>query len=276
MKKKPPANENQDAILHQIGRSLSLDQDQFSNQLLNRLEQEHVHPWQQATETQSRPWYVQPFPIMAAASLALVFILMIGLAVTRFSPSPHAATRIASLGVAHESAPYSLPGKISFGETIQTSPEQKASFLLTDASIIRLDQSSSLILQKNRQVRLKQGRLYADVVRTQQNQRFQIVTPQAHIEVIGTAFEVESKNQVTKVTVTEGLVQVKWNQKRETLRKGETLSVASNKRLTPKQKLASFTPAWIEPLQKQESNHPVIQEMMKHFPSRSLDVSRPR
>lgn len=95
-------------------------------------------------------------------------------------------------------------------QTFTASNKQKVNVQLSDGSSIKLNSGTSLIVenefdQKKREVKLN-GEAYFDVAK--EKRPCIILTGNARIEVLGTSFNVWSRNNITRVIVKEGVVRL--------------------------------------------------------------------
>ncbi|MBD3267356.1 hypothetical protein GF373_11870 [bacterium] len=165
-----------------------------------------------------------------------------------------------------------LPTRVSAGETIQTGENQKASFLFTDLSVLRLNQQTTVEIKDMNHLQVKQGLVYVDVNPSNRQQAFLVDTPATRITVLGTAFEIQASQTQTTVTVYEGEVIIADAEREEHIRKEETMIVSPTSHTWQKQSKSHPFPEWVRLLSRQESQNPFIQAMQKLFPSRSIDL----
>ncbi len=262
---------NTDELINYLAQTAQPNKTKFREKLLTRLEQEHIRPEvHQERSSRVGSTYVLRF----AFSMVIVLILSVG-GYYWMIPSPKSmASIVASVGTLSISDQDRDEGKVKQGEWIQSQEDGQASLLLSDYSVVRMDHDTTLKIQKRRNVVLKHGRLFAEITRTTSKDRFTIHTPEAQLTVLGTAFEVFSHNQETTVTVTEGKVQVEWDERSEVVSAGESITVAASSTVKPKHVVKEEGFDWFSQLKKLESQSPVIQAMRKHFPSRSLDLNK--
>lgn len=256
---------SQHELLNQLGRSMALDSDSFQHKLEDRLNHERIRPLIEADETPN--WFSVASTRLAFVSVFLVAIIS---AVFIYSSSPSTKTTaklVASLGETNiENA------NVKLGEEIETRNSGQASLLLADYSLLRLDNNTSAILKGRRQVKLKNGRLYAEVSKTSQREPFEVTANDVNIVVLGTAFEVETSNTKTSIKVTRGRVQVSWNESKVILGAGEAISITNENTTPHKTTFENVSPVWIAKLKQAELQNPIIQAMQRHFPSRTLNL----
>ncbi len=96
--------------------------------------------------------------------------------------------------------------------TFHTSYGEKQEILLADGSKVTLNAQSEIKVSKNlankpiREVWLK-GEAYFEIAK-RSNTKFIVHTPETHIEVLGTMFNVNTRREKTSVVLTEGKVQL--------------------------------------------------------------------
>ncbi|MDP8245151.1 MAG: FecR domain-containing protein [Candidatus Hinthialibacter antarcticus] len=265
MDKTAQAFESEDELLARLGRAMAPDPERFQNMLLARLNQERIRPSREL-DTRRIGWFSVTTPSVAYASVALVAMISIAVLLSSQYATKPVANVVASIGETN------LADVLQPGETIQTMNDGQASLLLTDHSLLRFDNDTSAIIEGRRQVKLTNGRLYAEVARSSQAERFQITAQDVQIIVLGTAFEVETNQDGTSVKVTDGTVRVSWASHEEILNAGDSITISKGNMVPSKTTVKKVAPDWIENLAKAEQLNPVIQAMQKHFPSRSMNL----
>lgn len=110
----------------------------------------------------------------------------------------------------------------------QTSPTETNTFELPDGSTLTLNTNSKVefyddfLTQKNRIVELE-GEGYFEVVKQEKGKTFQVKTKDISVNVVGTAFNVNSKRTTSIVSLTEGRVNlVKGDFDKKELEAGQT------------------------------------------------------
>ena len=265
MDKTAQAFESEDELLARLGRAMAPDPERFQNMLLARLNQERIRPSREL-DTRRIGWFSVTTPSVAYASVALVAMISIAVLLSSQYATKPVANVVASIGETN------LADVLQPGETIQTMNDGQASLLLTDHSLLRFDNDTSAIIEGRRQVKLTNGRLYAEVARSSQAERFQITAQDVQIIVLGTAFEVETNQDGTSVKVTDGTVRVSWASHEKILNAGDSITISKGNMVPSKTTVKKVAPDWIENLAKAEQLNPVIQAMQKHFPSRSMNL----
>ncbi|NNF20673.1 MAG: FecR family protein [Saprospiraceae bacterium] len=131
-----------------------------------------------------------------------------------------------------------LPGNTT---KIETKFGEQTSITLPDESMVTINAVSELAFNekkwdKNRQVRLI-GEAFFDVVN---GSRFQVITPEGEITVLGTEFNVKQRGQFFEVSCYEGSVQVISGQRKVILEVGDNFrsyvgdfSTGTNRHTTP-------------------------------------------
>ena len=252
----------EDALLSCLGRATSPDAECFQNTLLANLNQEHLL----TSRKQRVRWFSFSTPSVAYASVALVAVIFITVLLSSQYAAQPVANVVASIGETN------LANVLQPGETIQTMRDGQVSLLLADRSLLRFDNDTTAIIQGYRQVKITKGRIYAEIARASQAERFQIMAQEVEIIVLGTAFEVETNQDKTSVKVTEGTVKVSWADHEEILKAGDVILISKGSMKPSKTTVKKNAPSWIANLAKAEQLNPVIQAMQKHFPSRSMNL----
>lgn len=264
--------EMDDALLRELGKSACPDEERFHTEFLSRLEREHVRPV--IEREPDVPWY-RTIPFRFAYAAAFCTIFLAGVYWTVFSTKPIATVAV-TLGEVSTSNVSPQDRSIYAGDIVQSHASSQASLVLSDRSLIRLDERSSLKLIERRKIQLLEGRLFAEVSPTVNHETFEVTAKHVSIVVLGTAFEVDSQESQTVVTVFRGSVRVDWNGQSQTLIAGDSLSISTDDRSSHTLMPEKGIPKWAEALQKAESSNPILQAMQEHFPSRSLDVRTQR
>jgi ferric-dicitrate binding protein FerR (iron transport regulator) len=149
---------------------------------------------------------------------------------------------------------------------IETLANDNRTVTLPDNSIVKLNELSELAFNennwdKNRTLDLN-GEAYFDV---EKGNRFEVNTPNGKVSVLGTEFNVTSRDSVFKVSCYEGLVQVTYNDKDVKLPAGTELSLVSGQGL--KSKIAVVEPYWLKNMSVFENAAltEVVKELETHF-----------
>jgi len=137
---------------------------------------------------------------------------------------------------------------------VQTDYGQQQSIELPDGSTVELNANSSLTFEKNwnqletRKVWLKGEAFFEVVKKEQSHQKFQVITKDLTVEVLGTVFNVNSHREETKVFLQEGKVNLSLNGLEETmlLEPGEIIAYSQSKKEHPEkqQVLRSQHTSW--------------------------------
>ncbi len=272
MNRIPDTNvEKEDVLLRELGKSVFPDQERFQKNLFTRLEIEHIR--HSLEEDQVVAWRRKPWFRFAYAAVFLVMVMLSG-TYWYYSSTKAIATVAVALGDITTSSASSQDKSIYPGDIVQSDTASQASLLLSDRSLIRLDEQSSLKMIERRKIKLLEGRLFAEIARTPQIDQFQIDTKNISIIVLGTSFEVDAQEEQNTVTVYQGSVRVEWSGQSKTLTKGDSLSISTNNQSSQSHTVKTDIPVWLMKLRQAESNNPIIQEMQKHFPSRSLNIKK--
>lgn len=158
--------------------------------------------------------------------------------------------------------------------TYTTDLAQNKIINLPDDSVVTLNQSSTLAYNttdwdKNRLIDLK-GEAYFDV---KKGKRFEVITNQGSVRVLGTEFNVQSRDSLFKVSCYEGLVEIDFNGKQLQLPAGNEFILKSGKAETMTS-IAIAEPYWLKNMSVFD-NAPfeaVIKELEKHY---SIKIKSP-
>ncbi|SDS19193.1 ferric-dicitrate binding protein FerR, regulates iron transport through sigma-19 [Formosa sp. Hel1_31_208] len=150
--------------------------------------------------------------------------------------------------------------------TINTVYAQKETIILPDNSIVELNQLSQLVYStsnwnKERNLSLE-GEAFFDV---KKGERFEVTTEFGVVSVLGTEFNVLSRDNIFKVSCYEGLVQVSYNNNAVKLPAGSELTLISGKGL--KKSIALAEPIWLKNMSVFENTsiHDVFAELEKQY-----------
>ena len=113
--------------------------------------------------------------------------------------------------------------------TIETAAGQKSTIELPDASLVTLNSVSKITYSKyrwksKREVKLE-GEAFFEVAR---GSKFDVISPAGTVSVLGTKFNVKSRNKYFEVKCYEGLVSINRNGKIQQLEAGKTYRVVNN------------------------------------------------
>lgn len=134
---------------------------------------------------------------------------------------------------------------------VQTAFAEQKTVALPDGSTVKLNANSSLKYRKNwntdqtRQVWLE-GEAYFEVSKKQETgQKFQVVTEDLTVEVLGTIFNVNAREVATKVFLEEGKVSLHLEEQSEEilLEPGELLTYSRSSGKPTKKQVGNETPA---------------------------------
>ena len=150
--------------------------------------------------------------------------------------------------------------------TYQTEYAQNETITLPDNSIVRLNQQSQLEYNvskwdKKRVLNLK-GEAFFDV---EKGKRFDVTTEFGKVSVLGTEFNVLSRDSIFKVSCYEGLVQVVYENETVTLPAGTEFTLKSS--TAKKTAIAIAEPYWLKRMSvfKNASIDAVIKEVENQF-----------
>ncbi|WP_222611368.1 FecR family protein [Winogradskyella echinorum] len=128
---------------------------------------------------------------------------------------------------------------------VGTSIAQRTTIELPDASTVDLNANSTLTFNeshwnKNREVQLN-GEAFFKVAK---GQKFDVITTDGVVSVLGTQFNVKQRGSYFKVTCYEGLVGVTYNNKTVNLKPGYTFQIIDGK-LLANEKENTAQPNWL-------------------------------
>lgn len=131
-------------------------------------------------------------------------------------------------------------------ETLKTDFAENKSFMLPDESVVTLNAVSEITYKKtsfnkNRQLELD-GEAYFNV---KKGSAFNVETDQGNIEVLGTKFNVKSRENFFMVFCYEGSVAVSYNSTKVILTKGEGVQLIKNNTLIKLQNPEVSGPLWL-------------------------------
>lgn len=132
-------------------------------------------------------------------------------------------------------------------ETLKTDFAENKSFMLPDESVVTLNAVSEIMYKKtsfskNRQLKLD-GEAYFNV---KKGSAFNVETDQGNIEVLGTKFNVKSRENSFNVFCYEGSVAVSHNNTKVILTKGEGVQLTKNNTLIKLQNTEVSGPLWLK------------------------------
>lgn len=148
----------------------------------------------------------------------------------------------------------------------KTEITQNKTITLPDNSIVNLNELSSLEFKssdwdKKRSLNLR-GEAFFDV---EKGKLFDVLTEFGKVSVLGTEFNIISRDSIFKVSCYEGLVQVSYNDKEVRLPAGTEFILKSGKGL--KTSVAISEPQWLKNMSvfKNALYNTVIEEFEKHY-----------
>ena len=133
----------------------------------------------------------------------------------------------------------------SLDETFSTAYAQHTEIVLPDASEVLLNADSELRYSdrnwdRERKLSLK-GEAFFKVAK---GKKFTVLTDMGEVSVLGTQFNVESRNGFFEVTCFEGLVSVQYKGQEEKLPAGSSFLVINNT-IVPSEAPAATEPSWV-------------------------------
>ncbi|MBK5003079.1 DUF4880 domain-containing protein [Pseudomonas sp. S31] len=151
----------------------------------------------------------------------------------------------ASLVLAALTGVWSASGLYTLGSDYATVAGERREVLLDDGSTLWLDSDSAVDVDmqgSTRSVRLRQGRLFADVVHD--GRPFEVQVDDARVEVLGTRFSVSRQTEGDEVVLLSGRVQVSTPAQHQLLAPGQRLAVHGNRIEAPHPVDAERLLAW--------------------------------
>lgn len=135
------------------------------------------------------------------------------------------------------------------GDRIETADLARAAFALEADVSVRLDQSSSVVLDSPDRLTLERGAVYVDARIAPRGIGLRVDTPFGSVRHVGTQFEVRLRDDGLGIRVREGTVSVEQGTLRWTTRAGERLVVVRG-RPPERESIETFGQdwAWIETL----------------------------
>lgn len=114
--------------------------------------------------------------------------------------------------------------KTDFNEVVDLS--------LPDGTLVQMNSDTELKIKAtkfNRELKLLKGEVFFTVTKSNKNEQFKVFTEDLNIEVLGTEFNVDLRNDETKVMLKEGSVKLDLNTGQEVLMKpGEMATLTSD------------------------------------------------
>lgn len=152
-----------------------------------------------------------------------------------------------------------FPNKIAKKITVATTYSQQQSVKLPDGSLVKLNANSSLVFaekwndQDDRKVWLTGEAFFEVEKKAETNQKFQVITKDLTIEVLGTVFNVNSHQEATKVFLEEGMIKLNLNGLKQTMlmEPGELAVYSKNEKKQPEKRkvLPTVHTSWKDGLQ---------------------------
>jgi hypothetical protein len=135
------------------------------------------------------------------------------------------------------------------GDRIETANRARAAFALDANVSVRLDQSSSVVLESSDRLSLERGALYVDARVAPRGIGVRVDTPFGTVRHVGTQFEARLRDGALRIRVREGTVAIEQGTLRWTTRAGERLVVVRD-RPPEREPIETFGQdwAWIEAL----------------------------
>ena len=116
---------------------------------------------------------------------------------------------------------------VALGARVRTGPQARCEFRLIDGSEIRLNSTTELLFQSNRQFQLAGGQILARVADAPAP--FRVAIPSATITAIGTEFDILCRPVESIVTVLEGAAEVAGNAAKQFVLTGEAATIVGGR-----------------------------------------------
>lgn len=152
--------------------------------------------------------------------------------------------------------------------TFSTQIAQKEHFLLPDASEVSLNAVSKLVYNKKKWKSERTLKLDGEAYfKVQKGATFSVETPQGTVRVLGTQFNVFSRDKEFTIACYEGLVSVSFNNELLKIPAGNLVKIQNGKLLT-QESISVLNPSWIQNESTFE-NIPVasvLEELKRYYP----------
>lgn len=188
---------------------LAGERDQPSAAASERARSAARESWQRAL-AQTAPARIRPrlwIPLALAAGLAAA--VTVGALLWREAPGPVDVARVAAIQgvvqVEDARAPLAVAGVLRSGEVL-TTREGRVALALGDALSLRADRQSRLRFEGAGHVTLLEGAVYVDSGGLNSHAPLRIDTPAGVVRHVGTQFQVQVREDRTRVQVREGRV----------------------------------------------------------------------
>lgn len=126
-----------------------------------------------------------------------------------------------------------------------TSIAQQSTIELPDASTVDLNANSTLVFNEKHWSASREVKLYGEAFfKVAKGQRFDVITNDGMVSVLGTQFNVRQRDSYFEVTCFEGLVAVTHNDKTVKLKPGYTFQIIDGKLLADEKENTTL-PSWL-------------------------------
>ena len=150
--------------------------------------------------------------------------------------------------------------------SIQTDIALTEKVNLPDNSVVNLNSNSTLTYNPSDWNNNRELELHGEALFTvEKGEKFSVATPQGNVQVLGTVFNVKSRDYAFEVTCFEGSVQVEVNDETFILKASDNLSLVDGKVVLDKNELDS--PSWKKDMTifKNKPLHVVLSELENYY-----------
>ena len=191
---------------------------------------------------------------LTAAAVALIALGAVAWFVRTPQPVPSIRTEIATveavtgplavIDATGESRSAGTAGaRVRTGDRIETAAATRAALRMSTGVSVRLDRSTSAVVESENRLNLQRGAAYVDAQPGASGAPLHIVTSLGVVQHTGTQFEVRLDRATLQVRVREGSVAVEASGSRWTSQAGE-LMVLARGRSPERRRVATSGPAW--------------------------------
>ena len=194
-------------------------------------------------------------PLAAVFTLSFVALYWLRLPPPASSPDKLLVQRtetplpISGLLVPRAKPASAKPALATPGQTIATKPGEKRRVVLSDSSIVYLNQNTTLHVDADRHVKLERGEIFVEAVRadeTADQSYFEVETSSKKLKALGTKFAVDAADKAMSLFVTQGSVQVEGSN--EAVQSGQMLKTEAEKTTLQPARRASHDLDWTREL----------------------------
>ena len=129
---------------------------------------------------------------------------------------------------------------------VYTEIAQHTTVTLPDASTVELNANSHLVFNENSWNNRRKVQLHGEAFfKVAKGQKFDVITDQGMVTVLGTQFNVKQRKGYFEVECYEGLVSVTYNTKTVKLQAGFSFKIIDGKLFATEKELAAQSPTWL-------------------------------